>query len=259
MQFFNSTVEPSILEFYPSVGVKRDVHSKPELSNYALRGLLSVRFMLCPTDKLSAFREEADEGWAVYDTQGSYTILENENYVPMGFAVEGYVTPEEFESVSKADRAKLLMRALVLDEEQAQQYAGLVRHLDDRERRGITYEEYTLDCADRKAESCSEFTADGSGFTAAIQLEQARLVLFTVPWTKGFTATVNGRPAELLKVDNGLCALALPAGQSRIEVRYHTPGLRLSLAIGGSCTALWAGYTVYYWRKKRRASARPIA
>ena len=151
------------------------------------------------------------------------------------------------------------MRALVLDEEQAQQYAGLVRHLDDRERRGITYEEYTLDCADRKAESCSEFTADGSGFTAAIQLEQARLVLFTVPWTKGFTATVNGRPAELLKVDNGLCALALPAGQSRIEVRYHTPGLRLSLAIGGSCTALWAGYTVYYWRKKRRASARPIA
>ena len=177
----------------------------------------------------------------------------------MGFAVEGYVTPEEFESVSKADRAKLLMRALVLDEEQAQQYAGLVRHLDDRERRGITYEEYTLDCADRKAESCSEFTADGSGFTAAIQLEQARLVLVTVPWTKGFTATVNGRPAELVKVDNGLCALALPAGQSRIEVRYHTPGLRLSLAIGGSCTVLWAGYTVYYWRKKRRASARPIA
>ena len=84
-------------------------------------------------------------------------------------------------------------------------------------------------------------------------------MLFTVPWTKGFTATVNGRPAELLKVDNGLCALALPAGQGRIEVRYHTPGLRLSLAIGGSCTALWAGYTVYYWRKKRRASARPIA
>ena len=257
LQFFNSTVEPSILEFYPSVGVKRDVHSKPELSNYALRGLLSVRFMLLPTDQLSAFREEADEGWAVYDTQGSYTILENENYVPMGFAVEGYVTPEEFEGVSKADRAKLLMRALVLDEEQAQQYAGLVRHLDDRERRGITYEDYTLDCADRKAESCSEFTADGSGFTAAITLEKARLVLFTVPWTKGFTATVNGQPAELLKVDNGLCALALPAGQSRIEVSYHTPGLRLSLAIGGSCTALWAGYTLYFRRKKRRISALP--
>lgn len=51
--------------------------------------------------------------------------------------------------------------------------------------------------------------------------------------------------------------LALPAGQSRIEVSYHTPGLRLSLAIGGSCTALWAGYTLYFRRKKRRISALP--
>ena len=28
LQFFNSTVEPSILEFYPSVGVKRDVYKR---------------------------------------------------------------------------------------------------------------------------------------------------------------------------------------------------------------------------------------
>ena len=35
IQFFNSTVAPSILEFYPTVGVKRDVNSKPEASLYA--------------------------------------------------------------------------------------------------------------------------------------------------------------------------------------------------------------------------------
>ena len=35
LQFFNSTVAPSIMEFYPEVGVKRDVNSKPEVQNYA--------------------------------------------------------------------------------------------------------------------------------------------------------------------------------------------------------------------------------
>ena len=43
-QYFGSTAAPSILSFYPALGVKRDVRSQPELSNYALRGLLSVRY-----------------------------------------------------------------------------------------------------------------------------------------------------------------------------------------------------------------------
>ena len=46
LQFFNSTVAPSIMRFYPEVGVKRDVNSKPDADNYALRGLLSVRYTL---------------------------------------------------------------------------------------------------------------------------------------------------------------------------------------------------------------------
>lgn len=48
LQFFNSTVTPSIMEFYPLVGVKRDVSSKPEQDLYALRGLLGVRYIMMP-------------------------------------------------------------------------------------------------------------------------------------------------------------------------------------------------------------------
>ena len=59
IQFFNSTVAPSILEFYPTVGVKRDVNSKPEASLYALRGLLSVRYTLVPKEKVEDWEKES--------------------------------------------------------------------------------------------------------------------------------------------------------------------------------------------------------
>ena len=58
LQFFNSTVTPSIMEFYPLVGVKRDVSSKPEQNLYALRGLLGVRYIMMPLDQTAAFEEE---------------------------------------------------------------------------------------------------------------------------------------------------------------------------------------------------------
>lgn len=59
IQFFNSTVAPSILEFYPTVGVKRDVNSKPEASLYALRGLLSVRYTLVPKEKVEDWEKKS--------------------------------------------------------------------------------------------------------------------------------------------------------------------------------------------------------
>ena len=51
LQYFGSTAAPSILSFYPALGVKRDVRSEPEIANYALRGLLSVEYLITTPEK----------------------------------------------------------------------------------------------------------------------------------------------------------------------------------------------------------------
>ncbi|MFR9067084.1 MAG: hypothetical protein ACLVJH_09415 [Faecalibacterium prausnitzii] len=57
LQYFGSTAAPSILSFYPALGVKRDVRSEPELSNYALRGLLSVEYLITTPEKQDRLSE----------------------------------------------------------------------------------------------------------------------------------------------------------------------------------------------------------
>ena len=59
MQFFDSTVAPSILSFYSSLGFTRDVRSNPEAYYYQLRGLLSVRFTIMPEAERANFEAEA--------------------------------------------------------------------------------------------------------------------------------------------------------------------------------------------------------
>ena len=119
LQYFGSTAAPSILSFYPALGVKRDVRSQPELSNYALRGLLSVRYLLTTLAHQEQFRAEADEGWTYYDTLDGYVLYENQNYVPMGFTYDYYLTETQYEDTVTPTRSNLLMRTLVLTEEDA--------------------------------------------------------------------------------------------------------------------------------------------
>ena len=256
LQFFNSTVAPSIMEFYPSVGVKRDVSSKPEVSLYELRGLLSVKYTLCAADSLGDFYAEADEGWTEVDRQGSFVILENENYLPMGFTYDYYISEEEYEEMSESNRLAVLPKALVLSKEQIEKYGHLLEPLPENMKSGRNYDRYQQAVEERRKTAASSFEADNSGFTAQISLEEENLAFFSVPHAEGFTATVNGQPADLLKVDKGLMAVVCPAGENTIRCEYHTPGLSLALGISGCSALLYLAYLI--WNRRRKEAAQKI-
>ena len=257
IQFFNSTVAPHILEFYPTVGVKRDVNSKPKVELYALRGLLSVRYTLVPIEKENEWLEEKQQGWTYLRQAGSYAIYENDNWVPMGFTYQYYTTAEQFEKVAQTERGNLLMKALLLDEDQIERYGDVLQPLPEAETTNCNADAYVADCAARRESGVTEFTATTSGFTAEADLEQSTLVFFSVPYDDGFTATVNGRDAAVEKVDNGLMAVLAPAGHSTIAFTYHTPGLALAAKITLGGLLVYAVYGAVLWRMRRRKAGAP--
>ena len=254
---FHSTVAPHILAFYPSVGVTRDVNSKPGTELYALRGLLSVRYTLVPKDAAGTWAEDAARGWTLAAATAHYDVYENENWVPMGLCYDWYITPERIENVPEEERAAVLMKALLLTEEQAAR-TGLLP-LPDAELEARSWDDYTADCAARRATAAVDFTATRTGFTARTERAEPGLALFSVPYDDGFSAAVNGETAEIWPVDNGLMAVEVPAGAADIVFTYRTPGLRLS---AGITLGAWAVYAVYLiglavGRHPRKATERP--
>ena len=252
LQYFGSTAAPSILSFYPALGVKRDVRSEPELSNYALRSLLSVEYLITTPEKQNDFENEADAGWEHAFTKDGYAVYRNTNYVPMGFTYDCYLTESEYEETAKTTRANLLMRALVLRDEDAAVYGQYLTHLPEGRREELYYESYVQDCRERRATAASVFQMNNSGFHAQITLEKENLVFFSVPYDDGFTAYVNGQETDILQVDEGLMAVLCPAGENSINFVYQPDGIRLSrpLTLGG--IAVWLAYTAcFVWRKRR--------
>ena len=252
LQYFGSTAAPSILSFYPALGVKRDVRSEPDISNYALRGLLSVKYLITTPEKQEDFLAAADDGWSYYDTKDGFMLYENENYVPMGFTYDYYITEASYETTVKNTRANLLMRALVLSEEDAEAYGKYLEKLPDAKLDDLWYDTYVSDCADRRASACSTFQMTNSGFHAEITLKKDDLVFFSVPYDDGFTAYVNGKEADIVRVDEGLMAVLAPAGENTIDFVYQADGYSLASKVSLAALAafvLYAGYFV--WKKKK--------
>ena len=257
LQYFGSTAAPSILSFYPGLGVKRDVRSEPEITNYALRGLLSVEYLITTPEKRESFEDEADAGWTYLADVDGYTLYHNDNYVPMGFTYDYYVTKTTYEASVKTLRSNLLLRALVLEDEDVKAYGQYLTELPDAMLDDLHYDSYTQDCADRRAHSCSVFQMNNAGFHAEITLEKQNLVFFSVPYDDGFTAYVNGEKTDILRVDEGLMAVLCPAGASSIDFVYQAAGLSASRMVTAVAIPVWVVYVAYFVRRKRRSTGAP--
>ena len=257
LQYFGSTAAPSILSFYPGLGVKRDVRSEPEITNYALRGLLSVEYLITTPEKRESFEDEADEGWTYLADVDGYTLYHNDNYVPMGFTYDYYVTEATYEASIKTLRSNLLLRALVLEDEDVEKYSSYLTELPDALLDDLHYDSYTQDCADRRAHSCSVFQMNNAGFHAEITLDKTNLVFFSVPYDDGFTAYVNGEKTDILRVDEGLMAVLCPAGASSIDFVYQAAGLSASRVVTAVAIPVWVVYVACFVRRKRRSTGTP--
>ncbi|MGE8704260.1 MAG: hypothetical protein ACN6O5_16415 [Achromobacter sp.] len=74
------------------------------------------------------------------------------------------------------------------------------------------------------------------------------LAVFTDNWHPNWTATVNGKPAQVIRADGIFRGVAVPAGDFRIEMEYRPKTLSLALYLGLASLALLV--LIFAFRKR---------
>ena len=244
VRYFNSTVEPTIMSFYNELGLPRTVKSDCEVTDYPLMTLLSVKYY---ADQ-AYFDEEGNArpafeilpssgGTFELSSQSSeINIYKNNEFLPMGIAFDSYTANEALEGRPALMKEYAYLEALVLDGEQISRYSDILTEYDTAELDSAAGRYHEI-CARRRAECCSSFEMKGSRFSGEITLDKPALVFFSVPWSEGWSAEVNGEKAAVENVDNGLMAVRCEAGKSSIsftyENRYLRAGMIISFAAAG--------------------------
>ncbi len=263
---FQSTVSPSVIEFYNSIGVKRDVASRADTSYYALRGLLSVKYYFNEYEYGTKKEEKplSMPGFRKISDGDSYCVYENTEFVPLGFIYDTYMTEEDFGKYTRNTKANALMHSVLLSDEQISRLEGTVKYSKIHETT-LNIQTYLKDCERCRNSACTDLVTSTDGFSAKADVQKPSLLFFSVPYDKGFTAYVNGKKTDIEKVNGGFMAVVIPAGESEVTFSYFTYGLKEGIMISLISACIYIIYsTVFFFinifrrrKEKKFSSASP--
>ncbi len=267
MRAFQSVVNTSIMDFYQSIGMNRDVASRADPDHYTLRGLLSVKYYYRDIRYAASYNEleqlssesskntdsgekdfsNADitqllPGFEYKDANKYFEFYENSLYIPMGFGYDSYISEKNAEKKTNSSREKLLISTLVLNENQIEKYSDILTEYNGSN--DLTKDDYIRICKEKQQNSSSKFSYDHHGFRSEINLDKPQLVFFSVPYSDGWRAEVNGKAADVEKVSYGFMAVKAYAGENEIIFRYRTPGLTAGIIITAVGILLLVGYII---------------
>lgn len=175
-----------------------------------LLGLLGVRYLIAEFD-LSPLC-----GPPVFEDRG-VGVFQNPRWMPRAFVARGVeVVADDDARLARLGSAEFDPTVALLDDGESSR--ALVKHLGpvhDAARGSARIAKY----APREVE-------------IELDLEAPSLVVLADAWYPGWTAEVDGEPAEILCVDHALRGVLAPAGAARLRFEYDPPSMRLGLLLG---------------------------
>ncbi|WP_235316149.1 YfhO family protein [Ligilactobacillus ruminis] len=99
-------------------------------------------------------------------------------------------------------------------------------------------------------ERVKNFKRDNTGFSCSTDYKKGKLVWFSVPYDKGWDATLDGKKIEIIK-SAGMMAVKVPKGEHNLVFKYHTPGFKLGIIVSIISFIVFGIYTAILVFKKR--------
>lgn len=104
---------------------------------------------------------------------------------------------------------------------------------------------------ERKKNSMKQIQYDGNHFRGVYHAKKDQILCVTIPYSKGWKATVNGKRAKIYKANGMFMGIVMKKGTQSVRLDYETPGLKI-----GACISLgaWIGLGIYglYFEKYRK-------
>ena len=106
----------------------------------------------------------------------------------------------------------------------------------------------------RSAGALKNILVEKNSIQGLSESETDRIVVFSVPWSEGWSASIDGQPAELTRANSMFCGLAVPAGSHAVRLYYTTPGFRAGAVCSVLGLAALGGQWIFWLYRKRKAA-----
>lgn len=104
---------------------------------------------------------------------------------------------------------------------------------------------------ERKKNSMKQIQYEGNHFRGVYHAKKDQILCVTIPYSKGWKATVNGNRTKIYKANGMFMGIIMKKGTQSVKLDYETPGLKIGAGIS---LVAWIGLGIYrlYFEKYRK-------
>ena len=104
---------------------------------------------------------------------------------------------------------------------------------------------------ERKENSMKQIQYEGNHFRGVYHAKKDQILCVTIPYSKGWKATVNGNRTKIYKANGMFMGIIMKKGTQSVKLDYETPGLKIGAWIS---LVAWIGRGIYglYFEKYRK-------
>lgn len=104
---------------------------------------------------------------------------------------------------------------------------------------------------ERKENSMKQIQYEGNHFRGVYHAKKDQILCVTIPYSKGWKATVNGNRTKIYKANGMFMGIIMKKGIQSVKLDYETPGLKIGAWIS---LVAWIGLGIYglYFEKYRK-------
>jgi len=208
-----------------------------------LQTLTSVKYNLTKKPDANAFGPWYDHLADFNDVH----VYMNRYYLPLGFCYDSYLPASAFAKLSTSQKDQALLKACVVEDQEKERFSAFREFDLARLENEYSFQGYKNDINSRRKDQLMISEHAQNRIAGTITLDREQLLFFSIPYDKGWSATVDGKKTELLLVNAGFVGLILGEGTHSVELKFEPPYL-----IAGGAASLISllvyGFMLYRFR-----------
>ncbi|CAH0997218.1 hypothetical protein EMA8858_03361 [Emticicia aquatica] len=215
-----------------------------------IQRLCGVKYFLTKDINASYLRNANQDSVAMFKDVKIFRIKDT---FPLGVTFDSYISNENFEKLDSVSRQAILLQTVSVTKD----FQARLKGFNETTSANLPTGGVTIEVLKNWVVKATQDTLQIKEFLpnqikGEIQLKNSKILFLSIPYDKGWSASVDGKMANIEKVDAGLMGILLEKGNHKIELTFEPPyvkeGTYLSLF---SVLLFGVGITFFNLRKKK--------
>jgi len=183
-------------------------------------------------------------------------LFRNRYALPLGFCYDTYIPTSAFARLAPGLKDQAILKAVVVDDKDVEHLTTLQSLQPNSLIESYGIEQYDADTRARRQDTLSTRAHSQNRISGTITLTQKKLMFLSIPFDRGWSARVDGKKAELLRLNVGFMGLLLEPGNHTIDLEFDPPYLAAGAGISLVSLLTFAGL-IFRARRSKVAEQTP--